>query len=167
MLSQSCKNIREEALVEFMSSSGCRLSEIVGINVKDINWSKMSVNVIGKGNKEREALFSVKAKILLKKYLKQRKGDSEALFVSEKAPYGRLSGRAVEVIVAKIAKRADFDKAVYPHLYRHSYACRNINSGMSLPVLQKLMGHSNADTTMIYAELNQENIAHEYRRIGA
>ena len=165
-LRQACKSDREKSLIEFLVSSGCRLSELTGINIEQINWYEMSLKVIGKGNKERKVFFSVKAKILLKKYLKDRKGNSEALFISIKAPYGRLGNRAVEHEIHKIAERANFDKAVFPHIFRHSYATHNLNAGMPLPILQKLMGHSSADTTMIYAEMSEENIQHEYRRIS-
>jgi len=163
---QACITDREKALVEFMAATGCRLSEITGVNVIDINWNEMSLKVIGKGDKEREVLFTVKTKILLKKYLKTRKGNSDALFISEKAPYARMKGRGIETIVNKIAARARFDKAVYPHLMRHSFGTHNINAGMPVTVLQELMGHSNASTTMVYAKLSQDMVKHEYRKIS-
>ena len=78
---------RSKALLEFLNSTGCRLSEITNIDVCQINWYEMSLNVIGKGSKERKVYFNVKAKVLLKKYLKDRKGNGEALFISLKAPY--------------------------------------------------------------------------------
>lgn len=163
---QACITDREKAIIEFMVSTGCRLSEIIGINVDDINWNDMSLNVIGKGNKEREVLFNVKAKILLKKYLKTRKGESEALFISEHKPYSRLKSRGIETIVNKIADRAKFDKSVYPHIFRHSFGTHNINAGMPLPVLQELMGHSCSATTMVYSRLSRDTVKHEYRKIG-
>jgi integrase/recombinase XerD len=165
-LRQVCRTDREKSLLEFLVSTGCRLSEVTGINIDSINFYEMSLNVVGKGNKERKVFFNIKAKILLKKYLKSRKGNSEALFVSEKAPFARLGNRAVESAIHKIALRANFNKAVFPHIFRHSYATHNLNAGMPLPILQKLMGHSNADTTMIYAEMSEENIMHEYKRIS-
>lgn len=163
---QACITDRERALVEFMISTGCRLSEIIGVNIVDINWHEMSLRVIGKGNKEREVLFNVKTKILLKKYLKTRKGDSEALFISEHKPYGRLAGRGIETIISKIASRAKIDKAVFPHIMRHSFGTHSINAGMPLPVLQELMGHSNSATTLIYAKMSKDSIKHEYRKIS-
>jgi integrase/recombinase XerD len=164
LLRQACKTQREEALVEFAYSSGCRLSEIISINIEEIDWYDLSLFVIGKGNKERKVRFSIKAKILLQNYISIRKGSSEALFISSKAPYGRIGARAVEREVQNIAERAGFDKSVYPHLFRHSYATHKLNSGMSLPVLQHLMGHETPSTTQIYAVLNDENIRHEYNR---
>jgi integrase/recombinase XerD len=164
LLRQACKADREKALIEFLISTGCRLSEVTGVNIEDINWYEMSLNVIGKGNKERKVYFSTKAKILIKKYLENRKGKSPALFTSERRPYGRIGGRAVEDMIKKIADRAGFDKSIYPHLMRHSFATNNLNKGMNITTIQQLMGHESSSTTMIYAELSQENIKHEYRK---
>jgi len=165
-LRQSCKSDREKALIEFLVSTGCRLSEVLQINLNDIDWNDMSLFIIGKGSKERKVYFTVKAKILLKKYIKNRKGSSEALFLGLRYPFNRLGDRAVEVEINNIAKRANFDKSVFPHLFRHSYATHNLNAGMPIPVLQKLMGHSSCDTTMIYAELNEDNIKHAYKMVS-
>lgn len=166
LLRQACKTDRERALVEFLISTGCRLSEVVEINKSQINWYEMSLNVIGKGNKERKVYFSTKAKILLKKYLSSRKDNNEALFVTSKAPYSRLGGRSIEREIHNIADRAGFTKSVFPHLFRHSFATHKLNSGMSLPVLQHIMGHEDPGTTQIYAELSEENIKHEYRKVS-
>jgi len=165
-LRQVCTKDRDEALIEFLVSTGCRLSETISINIDQTDFHEMSLFVIGKGKKERKVYFTTKAKILLKKYIKNRKGINHALFISERFPFQRIGSRAIECSINKIAKAANFDKPVFPHLFRHSFATHNINAGMPLPVLQKLMGHSSADTTMIYAELSQENIQHEVRRIS-
>lgn len=166
LLRQACKTDREKALIEFLISTGCRLSEVTGVNKCVIDWHEMSLSVIGKGNKERKVYFNVKAKILLEKYLKNRKGESEALFVSERFPYGRLSGRAIEKEVKNVAMKAGLNKSIYPHLFRHSFATHNINSGMPLHIIQHLMGHSTAATTQIYAKVDDENIRHEYKKIS-
>ncbi|APQ97816.1 site-specific tyrosine recombinase/integron integrase [Clostridium botulinum] len=166
LLRQASKTDRERALIEFLISTGCRLSEVVGVNKDDINWHEMSLNVIGKGNKERKVYFSTKAKILLKKYLLTREDNNEALFVTSKRPHGRLGGRSIQREIKKIAKRAEIDKSIYPHLFRHSFATCKINSGMPLPVLQHIMGHENPSTTQVYAQLSEENIKYEYKKIS-
>lgn len=166
ILRQVCKTDRENALVEFLISTGCRLSEVVNVDKANINWYEMSLNVIGKGDKERKVYFSIKAKILLKKYIDSRKDNGPALFAGCRAPYNRLGGRSVEREIKKIAERAGFEKSIYPHLFRHSFATHKLNSGMSLPVLQHLMGHEDPGTTQIYAELSEENIMHEYKKIS-
>ncbi len=166
LLRQACKTDREKALIEFLISTGCRLSEVVGVNKDNINWYEMSLFVIGKGNKERKVYFNTKAKILLKKYLDSRKDNNEALFVTSKKPHTRLGGRSIQREIQKIAHRAGMDKSIYPHLFRHSFATHKLNSGMSLPVIQHLMGHENPSTTQIYAELSEENVMHEYKKIS-
>ncbi|KEI01581.1 site-specific tyrosine recombinase/integron integrase [Clostridium botulinum] len=166
LLRQACVTEREQALVEFLIATGCRLSEVVGVNKDDINWYEMSLNVIGKGNKERKVYFSTKAKILLKKYLLTRQDNNPALFATSRRPHNRLGKRSIQREVRNIADRAGMDKAVYPHLFRHSFATHKLNSGMSLPVIQHLMGHEDPSTTQIYAELSEENIKHEYKKIS-
>lgn len=166
LLRQATKTEREKALVEFLISTGCRLSEVVGVNKDDINWHEMSLNVIGKGDKERKVYFSTKAKILLKKYLLTRKDDNQALFVTSKRPHTRLGGRSIQREIKKIADRAGINKSIYPHLFRHSFATHNLNSGMPMPIIQHLMGHESPATTQIYAELSEENIRHEYKKIS-
>ncbi|NFI38776.1 integrase [Clostridium botulinum] len=166
LLRQACKTDREKALIEFLVSTGCRLSEVVGIDKNDIDWNEMSLNVIGKGDKERKVYFSTKAKILLKKYLLTRSDGNIALFVTSKKPHGRLGGRSVQREIKKIANRASIKKSIYPHLFRHSFATSKLNAGMPLPVIQHLMGHENPATTQIYAELSEETIQYEYKKIS-
>lgn len=166
ILKQTCNSSREKALIEFLISTGCRLSEVVGVNKEDINWYEMSLNVIGKGNKERKVYFSIKAKILMKKYLNTREDSNSALFVASKGVHNRLGGRSIQREINNIAFRSGIKKSIYPHLFRHSFATHNLNAGMSLPVLQHIMGHDSPETTLIYAELNDETIKYEYKRIS-
>lgn len=166
LLRQACWTKREFALVEFLVSTGCRLSEVVGINVSDIDWHDMSLLVIGKGNKQRKVYFNVKTKILLQAYLKDKRGNDPALFTSVRFPFARVGGRAIERELKNISQRAGFEKSIFPHLMRHTFATHNINSGMPLHVIQQLMGHESPQTTLVYSELSSENIKHEYRKIS-
>lgn len=163
LLRQACETLREAALIEFLVSSGVRLCEVVGVNKSDINFYEMSLNVIGKGDKERTVYFNTKSKILLQKYIKGRKDFCEALFVTSKHPITRLGSRSIEREIKNIAERTEINKSIFPHLFRHSFATHQINAGMPLPILQQLMGHECADTTMIYAEMSQDNIQHAYK----
>lgn len=163
---QKCKTLREKALIEFTYSTGCRLSEIVNIDKDDINWSDMTLKVIGKGNKERQVCFNTKAKYLLKEYLLSREDDNPALFITSRKPCKRLGGRSIEREIEKIAIRAGLEKAVYPHLLRHTFATHKLAAGMPLHILQALLGHEDPATTQIYAETNQDNILYEYKKIS-
>jgi integrase/recombinase XerD len=166
LIRQACITNREKALIEFIYSTGCRLSEIVSINKQDINWHEMTLCVIGKGNKEREVCFSTKAKILLKKYLESRLDDNPALFVTSKQPHSRLGGRSIEREVKKIANRVGIDRPVFPHLFRHSFATHRLNAGMPLHIVQHLLGHEDPSTTQIYAETSKESIRFEYKKVS-
>ncbi|MGL5153096.1 MAG: site-specific tyrosine recombinase/integron integrase [Clostridium sp.] len=161
----AAENDREKAIVEFLASSGCRLGELISVKIADINWTERSLYVIGKGNKQRKIYFSIKAKLLLQKYIENRNGDSEYLFSTQKKPFKNIGPRGVQEIIKKILKRSELDKNVFPHLFRHTFATQSLNSGMSMPVLQKILGHEQASTTQIYAQLNDENVRYEYKRV--
>lgn len=164
LLREACRTSRERSLIELLVSSGIRLSEIVQLNKNTLDWHEKSFHVIGKGNKERKVYFSTKAKVLLQIYLEERKDKNECLFATCRRPYGRLGNRAVQKEIKNIAKRAGFSKSVYPHLFRHSFATHHINSGMPLPILQHILGHDSPETTLIYAEISEDNIKHEYKK---
>ena len=160
----ACSNTRERALLELLFSTGCRLSEVVGINVEDLNFHDCSIRVIGKGNKERIVYFNAKAKVHIENYLKERPGSSEALFVTSKKPFKRIGDRGIQKIINKIATKAEFDKSVFPHLFRHSMATLGLQNGASIITIQRLLGHSNVTTTERYTETNMETVKHEYKQ---
>jgi integrase/recombinase XerD len=164
-LRDACKTPRQRALLEFLFSTGCRLSEVAGVDIAHVNWNECNLKVIGKGNKEREVQFSKKSKVYLKKYLSSR-GDisNPALFITERKPYSRMGNRAVEREIAKIAEQAGMDKSVYPHLLRHTMATMGLRAGASLQTIQTLLGHDSPATTEIYAEISNETVKEEYRK---
>lgn len=160
----ACINVRERAILEMLFATGCRLSELVGMNVEDLDFKDNSIKVIGKGNKERIVFFNPRTKVHLDNYLEQRKGYSEALFIGSKKPYKRLGNRAIEKVINKIADRAGFDKSVFPHLFRHTMATLGLQSGASIVTIQNLLGHSSVLTTERYAQNNLDNVRHEYNQ---
>jgi integrase/recombinase XerD len=166
LLRQNCETLRESAILEFTYSTGCRLSEIVNVDKEDIDWNEMTLKVIGKGNKEREVCFNTKAKYLLREYILSRSDECPALFVSMKNPHGRLKQRAIECVIKKIAKRAQFTKSIYPHLLRHTIATHMLAAGMALHIVQALLGHEDPKTTQIYAETSKADVVHAYRMIS-
>jgi integrase/recombinase XerD len=160
----ACKTSREKALLEFFYSTGCRLDEVYKLNKDDIQWKEDSCMVLGKGSKEREVYLNAKARVYLQKYLAERKDNNPALFVSERNPYGRLGHRSIEVIFGKLGIRAGINRPVFPHLIRHTTATNSLNSGASLTVVQKMLGHENPGTMQIYAQLNTEEVKAEHRK---
>ena len=149
-----------------MVSSGCRLSEVIGIRVNAVDWQSRSVTVLGKGNKERTVYFSVRAKLMLQEYLARRKG-GDTLFASSRAPYGPMSSGAIEKALRKIGEQAGEGGRIYPHILRHTFASNALNSGMDITVIQHLLGHTDPKTTLIYAELAPRTIKYEYERVVA
>lgn len=159
-----CRGYKEKALVEFLVSSGCRVSEVAGLRVDDIDWRDRKCKVIGKGNKERTVYFSVRAKLMLQLYIAERRG-GEALFASSRAPYEPLTDRGIEKMISKLGKRIGMERPLYPHLMRHTFASHALNCGMELTIIQHLLGHSDPKTTLIYAEIDPIRVQYEYNRM--
>lgn len=161
----ACSTPRERCIFEMFFCTGVRLDELSKVDVTDLNWTDNSIRVIGKGNKERVVYFSDKSKLYIRKYLAVRgESESNALFIATKKPKARLGHRSLYNEIKAIAARAGFDKSVYPHLLRHSFATIGLKSGMSINVIHDLLGHQSLDTTLIYARLDQETARHEYRK---
>lgn len=158
----ACSAPREKALLEFLYSTGCRLSEVVGLQLSQIDMFKRSATVIGKGKKERVVYFSIKAKLYLQNYLLTRPGTGTALFTSTRQPCNALGARRIQKIIKSIGKRAQLDLDLYPHLLRHTFATMGLNNGMDITIIQYLLGHSNLSTTQIYATISPQNVMYEY-----
>ncbi len=164
MIRESCITPRERAIIEVFYATGGRLSEIQALNKRDIDYQSMSARVIGKGNKEREVFLSVKAIYHLKKYLNYRKDTEEALFVTERRPYRRVSNRAIQREIKIIAKRSEVEKNVHPHVMRHTLATLLLNNGADLSSIQALLGHSDPSSTQVYAQVSKEKKRDTYRK---
>ena len=165
-LRDACRGYREKALVEFLVSSGCRLSEVAQLSASDLDLIGRTVRVTGKGDKDRQVYFSVRARLMVQEYMVSRKGGT-GLFVSSKSPYQPLKQRAIQRIIHNISERAGLAARVHPHLLRHTFATHAINGGMDVTVIQKLLGHEDVSTTQIYAALNDETIRHQYNKFIA
>ena len=158
----AAKNKRDRAIIEFAYTSGLRLSELVNANISDLDFYSNSLRVIGKGNKERIVLFSEIAKYYLKQYLDTRCDDNPALFVTSKKPYKRLSNRSIQKIFSNIGKELHLDIPLHPHILRHTFATKLAETA-DITVVQKLLGHTNINTTMLYAEVNDDKISYQYK----
>ena len=158
-----CQDVREKALIDFLYSTGCRISECAGVLLSDIDWEKNSVRLrYCKGNKERTVFFNDEAKVSLKAYIEKRGHISPALWTSAKAPHQQLKTHALEDIVRKVGERAGIK--TYPHKLRHTFATVGLRNGMPLEKLQALLGHTNPQTTLIYAKLNSDILQLEHQK---
>lgn len=165
-LRDACTGYREKALVEFLVSTGCRLSEAAQLSIEDLNLNDRSVVVTGKGDKDRTVYFSIRARLMLQEYSKERKGGT-GLFVSSKTPYLPLKQRAIQRIIHTVSVRAGLAGRVHPHLLRHTFATQALNAGMDVTAIQRLLGHEDIATTQIYAEMNEDVIKHQYNKFVA
>ena len=158
-----CKNVRNLALVELLISTGIRVGELVNLDIESVNFEDRSCIVQGKGNKQREVYFDARAKIHLIQYLKTRKDNNKALFVSNNKPHQRLSIAGIELILRNIGIRTKINK-VHPHKFRRTLATMAIDKGMPVEQVQKLLGHVKIETTMHYAMVNQNNVKISHRK---
>jgi len=156
---------RDKAIIEFLLSTGCRVGELVNIEIGQVDWFKMSLLVIGKGNKQRKVFFNERTKIALNKYLESRKGESIYLFCGERRPHNKLTTRAIQNIINKIAVKTNININLHPHIFRHTFATRALSSGMPIEIVQALLGHEKIDTTQVYAKVKETNVEYMYRRI--
>lgn len=162
-LRNACTGYKEKALLEFLVSSGCRVGEVTNIGLDSIDFMERSVKVIGKGNKERTVYFSVRAKLMIEEYAKQRKGGA-ALFAYTRSPYPAMKARGIQYILKKIGERAGLSRKIFPHIFRHTFATQAISNGMEITALQRLLGHEELSTTQAYINLSQETVRRAYDR---
>lgn len=163
LLREACKTEKEKCLFELLDSTASRISELDNIKIEDINFVEQSIKVLGKGNKERIVYFSTKAKIHLKVYIGDR--ISGYLFLSDRGKHQHIKVRALQLIINKIKSRSGVEERVHAHKFRRTQATRLLNSGMRIEGVQGILGHTTPSTTQIYAQLSQDNLKHEYRRL--
>lgn len=156
-----CRSKRDLALIDFLYCTGCRVSEIVNINIADIDFDRLECIVQGKGNKERYVYLSQVAVMTLKEYIESRSDFSEALFVGKGTE--RLSKGGIENIIHKLAKNADI-KDAYPHKFRRTLATNLLDKGMNIQNVAEILGHADLKTTQIYCYMNRENVRNSYNK---
>ena len=161
-----CKNLRDLAIIDLLYSTGIRIGELVRLNIDDIDFEERECIVFGKGDKERRVYFDAKTKIHLTDYINSRFDTNPALFVTLDAPYDRLQISGVEIRLRHLGRELGINK-VHPHKFRRTMATRAIDKGMPIEQVQKLLGHSQIDTTMHYAIVNQTNVKVAHRKFIA
>ncbi len=161
-------DLRDRALLELLYATGIRVSELVGMDVDDVNFLERLIMVRGKGKKERLLPFGSKAEESLRGYIAQRslinKGNIEAtpLFLNYRGK--RLTSRSVERIVNKYIRRAALRRKISPHSLRHSFASHLLSRGADLRVIQELLGHESLATTQKYTHIDLRQLLDVYRK---
>lgn len=163
MLRDSCTELRDLAMIDFLVSTGVRVGELVTLNISDLNFNERQCVVLGKGNKERTVYFNARTKVHLQNYLALRSDPNPALFVSLSMPYNRLTISGIENRLRLLGKKAKVGK-IHPHKFRRTLATMAIDKGMPIEQVQRLLGHCKIDTTLHYAMVNQNNVKIAHRK---
>ena len=168
--------LRDRVLLEFLYGSGCRISEVVGLDVGDVEPARGRARVMGKGSKERVVFFGSLCSALLQEFLRRRAaqlGEWSATHAegAHIAPYalfhnrrgGRLGDRSARAIVTAAAAAAGIDKRVTPHSLRHSFATHLLDGGANVRVVQELLGHASISTTQVYTHTSLARLQQVHR----
>lgn len=162
----NCCNLRDRALVEFLYSTGVRVSELEALNVNDIEMNRQELIVYGKGSKERRTYLTDSARFYLRRYLAARRQTADPdqpLFVTLDRPYNRLTVAGIQYMLRQLGSRADV-KGVHPHRFRRTIATDLLARGMKIEEVKEFLGHEKLDTTMIYCTVAQESVKSSHRK---
>ncbi len=152
---------RDRAIIAFLKATGCRISEMTGLDRDMVNLDKLECVVHGKGNKDRTVYMDPVTGMILKEYLESRKDSIEALFVGKRGE--RLEPGGVRCMLKKIGAIAGVDH-VHPHKFRRTLATGMARKGMPIQEISAILGHDRLDTTMKYVNIDHEDVKHDYRR---
>lgn len=158
--------LRDRAILETLYSTGMRVSELVRLNIADIDFISGVVKVFGKGKKERLAPIGDKALRAIRNYLNKRGikklTDRKAVFLNKNR--GRLTDRSVRRVVGKYIKIASLREGISPHTLRHSFATHLLDRGADLRSVQELLGHMNLSSTQIYTHVTTKRLKEVYEK---
>ena len=157
---------RNKAILELMYATGLRISEVVDLEFKNIDFDDCIVRVMGKGSKERIVPINDYALDALKDYLDIArpsmliKGENNYLFLNNHGE--KMTRQGIFKMIKKECERSGIDKNISPHTLRHTFATHLLNNGADLRVIQELLGHSDISTTQIYTHVSNEKLKHDY-----
>ena len=159
----ACQHERDLAILDFLYSTAARVSEMTALNRQDIDWVGGECIVHGKGGKERPVYLNASAAYHLQRYLEERTDSNPALFVSYSEPHNRLSKDGVEALLRRIGIQTGIEK-VHPHRYRRTAITNAANRGMPLQEASCMAGHVKSDTTLRYAQLDQDSVRYHHKK---
>lgn len=164
LIRHACTTQRDLALVEFLYSTGCRVSEVSKLDIFDVNMNTGECLVVGKGNKERIVYLTDVALMHLRNYLDSRKDNNVSLFSGKGTQ--RMSKSGIETLLHKIGKKAGVEN-VHPHRFRRTLATNLLDRGMNIQDVATILGHADLKTTQIYCYISQNNVKNAYRKYCA
>lgn len=159
----ACRNRRELAIIDFLLSTGLRVSEVASIKLTDIDWNGKTVKVVGKGKKERIVPFSYRARKHIEEYLEEGKHNGISLFCSSKSPYNGLTNDGIQKIVGNIGDRVKLED-ITVHSFRKFFATNMVKKGAEPQTVKEILGHESFQTTMSYyveENLNKAKYEHD------
>ena len=155
---------RDRAIFEFLYGCGLRVSELVGLNLDDVDRAERWIRVRGKGKKERQVPVTSQAAAALDRYLAERGGPpgERAIFLNHRG--GRLTARGAGGIVKLYGILVNGDSSIHPHSFRHAYATHLLADGADLRAIQELLGHARLSTTQKYTQVSLTHLMEVYDR---
>ncbi len=165
---QNAEDARDRVMIELMYAAGLRVSELVGMNLRDVDFETNSVRVSGKGSKDRSVPIYESCSLMILEYIEHiRSGnssnkDESALFLNRRRT--RMTRQAFWLRLKRVATKAGISSNITPHVLRHSFATHLLHGGASLRHVQELLGHANIATTQIYTHLTNEHVKNEYQK---
>ncbi|MEM2924774.1 MAG: tyrosine-type recombinase/integrase [Methanocellales archaeon] len=157
LLFNAAKNPRDRLIFQILYATGLRVSELINIRYRDIDFKNCTIKVFGKGSRERYVLARQELLDEIKRYCEEnKKSDMDKLF--------NITARAIELNIKRAATQAGIKKEVTPHKLRHSFATHMLQMGADIRAIQKLLGHSSLNTTQIYADYSIEDLKEIYNR---
>lgn len=152
-------NIKHKSILTLAYSSGLRMSELLNLKIQDIDSNRMQIRVcLGKGKKDRHTVLSKTTLDLLRKYYKLYRPKHWLFEGFSPNKYKQYSSTSVQKILKKACKKAGITKHIYLHCLRHSFATHLLEQGVSIQIIQHLLGHSNPKTTCIYLHVQQYSL---------
>ena len=158
---------RDKALFEMLYSSGCRVSEIAGLEISDLSSDFSSAMVTGKGNKDRQVFFEAEARNALRSYLAERKSrlsDSSEKHVFINQSGTPLTARGIRYILDRYSGAEGTNHHVSPHAFRHTFGTAMVSSGADVRLVQEMLGHASISTTQRYTHINSEKLIELYNK---
>lgn len=162
LIKEAARNEFQLAMVYFLLQTGCRISEVCNLNIDDLDFHDLKLNVVGKGDKVREVYMDKVTALMLKRYLDTRKDNHPALFYNNRKG-DRYTPGGIRRMLKSLEERSRV-KGVHPHRFRHTFATNLTDRGMDIQEVSYILGHSKLDTTMTYVRVNKKNTENAYRK---
>lgn len=165
LMRANVRHPRDIAIILFLLATACRVSEIVSLNIDDIDFRNRECKIHGKGNKERKVYLDESSILFLKEYILKRDDDNPALFVSIRKPHDRIKPAAIQHMLKKLGMDADVDH-VHPHKFRRTKTTNLIKHGMPIHEVASILGHDMLNTTMAYIAMDDNTLRYDYNKFS-